>query len=298
MSLLREIQSAAVDSSVPIAALLRKCKILAARLGNDQLKSWIDNELNGYGSKDDLPAYRIVRVNSKGHFSGPFQSGLKNADIPMTCMPENLRRNLSYTYLTSAAAGLEDLISRCEGGVLCEPWNPDIVAHFGGEIYEGMGCIQAWKVIPISAVVAAVDTIRTRVLSFALEIEEEAPEAGEAPPNTNPLPQDRVQQIFTTNIYGTVQNMANASPGASQQATYNQQNAELFRNLLEALAVSGAPEPIVSSAAESVNQMASARNSSSFKEGYVKFMSIVSDHMQVLGTAVAPFIPQLASLMG
>lgn len=297
MSLLREIQNAAVDASVPIATLLRKCKILAARLGNDQFKAWIDNELNGYSSKEDLPAYRIVRVNSKGHFSGPFQSGLKNADIPMTCMPENLRDNLSYTYLTSAAAGLEDLIGRCERGVLSEPWNPDIAAHFGGDIYEGMACMQAWKVIPISAVVSAVDTIRTRVLNFALEIEEEAPEAGEAPPNTIPLPQDRVQQIFNTNIYGTVQNLANASPGATQNATYSEQNSELFRSVLEALSTSGAPAPVVASAVASVNEMAQASTKSSFKDGYIKFMSVVSDHVQVL-SAVAPFIPQLTGLLG
>jgi len=297
MSLLREIQNAAVDASVPIATLLRKCKILAARLGNDQFKAWIDSELSGYSSEENLPAYRIVRVNSKGHFSGPFQSGLRNADIPMTCMPEKLRDNLSYTYLTSAAAALEDIIERCEGGVLSEPWNPDIVAHFGGEIYEGIACMQAWKVIPISAVVSAVDTIRTRVLNFALEIEEAAPAAGEAPPNTIPLPQDRVQQIFNTNIYGTVQNLANASPGATQNATYNEQNSELFRSVLEALSTSGAPAPVVASAMASANEMAQASTKSSFKDGYIKFMSVVSDHVQVL-SAVAPFIPQLTGLLG
>lgn len=298
MSLLREIQSAAIDSEVPLSTLLRKCKVLAARLGNEEFKSWIDRELNGYDSRDDLPEYRVLNVNSKGHFSGPFQSGLRNADIPMTCMPEELRENLSHTYLMQPVAALEDLIARGEGGTLQEAWNPDIVAHFGQNIYQDMNCMQAWKVIPKGAVVAAVDTIRTRVLNFVLDVEAEDPQAGEAPLNSNPLPQDRVQHIFNTNIYGNVQNLANASPGAQQNATYNAQNPELFRDLIRAIEATGAAADLIASIARPVEEMGQATNSSSFREAYVRFMSVASDHIQVFGTAIAPFMPQLAALLG
>ena len=53
MSLLREIQNDAVNSKVKVSDLLRKCKILAARLGNDDFKIWIDSELcNGLMKSD------------------------------------------------------------------------------------------------------------------------------------------------------------------------------------------------------------------------------------------------------
>ncbi|MBL8298078.1 MAG: hypothetical protein JNN30_06960 [Rhodanobacteraceae bacterium] len=298
MSLLREIQSAAIDSGVPLTTLLRKCKVLAARLGNEKFKSWIDRELNGYESKDDLPEYRILNVNSKGHFSGPFQSGLRNADIPMTCMPEELRESLSHTYMMQPVAALEDLIARGDGGTLHEAWNPDIVAHFGQNIYQNMNCMQAWKVIPKGAVVAAVDTIRTRVLNFVLDVEAEAPEAGEAPLNSNPLSQDRVQHIFNTNIYGVVQNLANAGQGVQQNATYNAQNADLFQDLIRAIEASGAPADVVASIARPVDEMRQATNSISFREAYVRFISVASDHIQVIGAAIAPFMQQLAALLG
>jgi hypothetical protein len=298
MSLLREIQSAAIDSNVPLTTLLRKCKVLAARLGNEEFKTWIDYELNGYESKDNLPEYRVLNVNSKGHFSGPFQSGLRNADIPMTCMPEELRESLSHTYLMQPVAALEDIINRGDGGVLHEPWNPDIVAHFGQDIYQNMNCVQAWKLIPKGAVVAAVDTVRTRVLNFVLDIEAEAPEAGEAPLNSNPVPQDRVQHIFNTNIYGDVQNLANASPGAQQTATYNTQNPDLFRDLIRAIESSGVSPDVVASIADPVNAMGQATSPRSFREAYLQFMSAASDHIQVVGAAIAPFMPQLAALLG
>lgn len=39
MSLLREIQNDAVNSDVKVSDLLRKCKILAYRLGNNDFKN-------------------------------------------------------------------------------------------------------------------------------------------------------------------------------------------------------------------------------------------------------------------
>ncbi|MEC8881091.1 MAG: hypothetical protein VYC49_13175 [Pseudomonadota bacterium] len=42
MSLLREIQGSAIDSKAGIASLLRKCKVLAARLGIPNFEyAWI-----------------------------------------------------------------------------------------------------------------------------------------------------------------------------------------------------------------------------------------------------------------
>lgn len=298
MSLLREIQDAAIDASVPLTALLRKCKVLAARLRNEDFSRWIDNELNGYESTDDLPSYRVLSVNSKGHFSGPFQSGMRNADIPMTCMPESMRESLSHSYLMSPVAALEALVAESEHSTLAEPWNPDIVAHFGGEIYQNMQCMQAWKVIPATAVISAVDTIRTRVLNFVLEIEAEEPGAGEAPANTTPVPEERVQHIFNTYITGNVQNLANASPGAQQSATYVEQNPELFRELIAAIERSGAPRPVIAEVRATVDAMGSSASLESFRSAYVRFVSVLADHIQVIGTAASPFLPQLAALLG
>ena len=93
MSLLREIQNAAIDSKTDLASLLRKCKVLAIRLGSADFRKWVDDELSGYKSTGDLPDYRILQVNSKGHFAGAFGSGINNADLPLFCIPEEYREN-------------------------------------------------------------------------------------------------------------------------------------------------------------------------------------------------------------
>jgi hypothetical protein len=297
MSLLRDIQSAAIDSAVPLATLLRMCKVLAARLGNAEFKKWIDDELNGYTSEETLPSYRTLHVNSKGHFSGPFQSGLNNADIPLSCVPEEFRERLSHSHMMEPIAALEALVIKSNSGTAREPWNPDLVAHVGGEIYEGMNCMQAWKVIPLTAVVAALDSVRTRVLNFVLEIEAEAPDAGEAPVNSNPVPQEKVHQIFNTYVSGNVQNLATASSNVRQYAKFNEQDTRLFQDILVALSKSGADAKAVSQMSGVVNDMQSAGSGDGFKKSYLQFISVLADHVQVLGPVLAPYLPALAALL-
>lgn len=298
MSLLRQIQDSAVDSSVELPALLRKCKVLAFRLGNEDFKRWIDNELSGYDEKTDLPEYRILNVNSKGHFSGAFGSGLKNADIPLMCLPEDFRENLGHSYLMQPIAAIASLVSNQSSGILQEAWNPDLVAHFGGKIYEHMVCMQAWKVIPASALVAALDTVRTRVLNFVLEIEAQNPDAGEAMINEKPVPPEKVQQIFNTYITGTVQNLASGSTNVSQHAKWQDgANAEVFAKLLDAVIAANLPNPLQAQVCSVVEELRETSGTPGFKDQYHRFMGILADHMQVLGPVVAPYLAPLAAMV-
>jgi hypothetical protein len=91
MSLLREIQDAAIDNTTNLETLLRKCRVLAARLKNDQFKNWVQFELDGYPSREEVPDYRKFHCQCYGHFSGPFGSGLRHA--PISCF--NLQQKSS-----------------------------------------------------------------------------------------------------------------------------------------------------------------------------------------------------------
>ena len=297
MSLLRQIQDAAIDSSVDLPTLLRKCKVLAARLGNEDFKQWINNELVGYDCKNDLPIYRVLNVNSKGNFSGAFGSSLRNADIPLTCMPKEFRENLGHCYMMSPVAAIASLVKNDNTGTLQEPWNPDVVAYFCQEIYEHMVCMQAWKVIPASSLVAALDSVRTRILNFVLEIEAQNPAAGEAMINEKPVPQEAVQHIFNTYITGNVQNVATGSTNVRQHAKWQEGgDTDLFIRLLDAVVAANVPQPLQTEVAGVIEELRATSGTTGFKEKYHRFMGILADHMQVLGPVVAPYLPPLAAM--
>jgi len=296
MSLLRDIQSSAVDAKEPIGTLLRKCKILAARLGSSEFSAWIECELNGFSERDQLPEYRIMTVGCKGHFSGGFGSAMNNAEIPSRCIPKDFREGLYTSYLAQPISSLESLINDSDGGTVQEPWPADVTAHFGANMYQGMNCLQAWKVIPVNALVGVLDMIRNRVLNFVLEIESEDPQAGDAPLNSQPVAEEKVQQIFHTHISGNVQNLATGSNHVKQHAVNNEQN-EIFNELLHALVSSNGTKESKNEIMGTVEEMRDTQGTTGFKNNYNKFMSVLSDHIQVYGPVVAPFLPALAAIV-
>lgn len=216
MTLLREIQNDAVDQSVDITTLLRKCKILSARLKHQEFSNWVEHELNGYDSNEQLPKYRILDVQSFGHFSGPFGSGLKNAPISSFSLPETLRPIANLAYMDKGISNYSSLVKSDKNISLSSNWPAEIIALHGGKFYQNMNCIGAWRLIGSSQIRGLIDTIRNRVLSFVLEIESQSPNAGEASSTEIPIPQEKVNQIYQTIILGNVGNVSTGGSNVSQ----------------------------------------------------------------------------------
>lgn len=218
MPLLQDIQKAAIDAKSDLPTLLRMCKLLAVRLGNEEFEHWVDSELNGYSDRKTLPEYRILSVQSYGNFDGTFRSA-NEMQISLTILPEQLREVYGHAYFLQGISALVTMVNDPDGRDLIEEWPVGVAVKYASKQMVDMQCIAAWKRVPRAAVVSVVDAVRNRILGFALEIEKRAPEAGESPLNLYPLPQETVTQIFHTNITGNVQNVAAGSMNVRQQAT-------------------------------------------------------------------------------
>ncbi len=59
-SLVEDLLHQALDDTLPIDNLLRKAKVVADKLDVQELREWVDRELNGYAPGDELPQYRKV----------------------------------------------------------------------------------------------------------------------------------------------------------------------------------------------------------------------------------------------
>lgn len=219
MTLLREIQGAATESKIDISTVLRKAKILAARLHNPEFETWVDHELNGYGDKSNLPPYRVLGVGVRGHIRR-FGLHWNDAPIMATFLPEKLRDWGEVCYLDQPIASIASLAASVQdGGQLRMPWPQELAIKFGAKGYRGFECLGAWQVISLHALVGIVDTVRNRVLEFSLRIEAENPAAGEALPDTQPVPKEKVQMIFQNTFYAPVGNVAQGSQDFNQTET-------------------------------------------------------------------------------
>jgi hypothetical protein len=209
--LLRTIQDGAVSSDVPVGELLRRCQVLAARLKVPDLAAWVQHELNGYPDEAALPEYRVLSGLAMGHFTGPFGSGIRNGILPANNLPENLRHWAREAQFRQPIATLEELARRKEDAIRCA-WPGDLVAMVQMDFYENMALGQAWLSISRSSVIGAVETVRNRILTFALEAEHLVGPEGSATPNAA----GALSQVFHTVVYGNVANIAQASSHITQ----------------------------------------------------------------------------------
>jgi hypothetical protein len=204
MSLLREIQAAAIDENSSLTTLLLKCQLLAARIDHDELAKWVDLELNGYPPEAPLPEYRVQgHGRAVGTFSGYLGSGMDNVTLQEGSIKEKHRNTLFNIDLRQPVAALDDFAVEREGGQLAIPWPGDYIAHYGAvdTFVSGMALIGANTIVPKAAVISTLSAIRSRVLRVAVKIERANPDAGEGLAGEDPLPRD-VRAAVTHNIYG------------------------------------------------------------------------------------------------
>lgn len=220
VTLLRDIQHAAIGVDTPVAVLLRQCLVLGVRLGHQGLKDWANLELAGYPDDADLPPYRKkFSTQVLGDLSGPYQSGMRNAGLAKSAIPDEfawLRESLFTAEVRMGVAEIEELVASGEKTFEI-PWPTDVVALLQDHFYEGLNLMRAWQVVPVTALASTLSGIRDRVVQFALDLETENPAAGEAAPGEQPIPPQRVSQIFNQHFYGSHTTFAAAGRDLDQR---------------------------------------------------------------------------------
>lgn len=230
MTLLREIQDAASLDGTRVTSLLRRCKILAARLQSAELAAWVDLELNGYELGEDLPDYRkFGHTEVKGNFSGVLGNVWNDAPIPIQSLGPAIWKHYVGLRLGQGIGSYEDLVFGNDRASFQTTIPADAVLRFAGNVYQGWNCIQAWQEVPRGVIITVLDAVRNKILGFALDIEKENPQAGEADVSSDeaPVPPPIVQQVFNQNFHGSVGNVASGSSDFAQTATVNHQSINL-----------------------------------------------------------------------
>lgn len=214
MSLVDQIIQDAAGTDTPLTSVLRKCLILAFELDHDELKAWVTGELDGFASTDQLPPHRTFAITAKGLLLGGFGAEIRDQPLPSFVLDEPYRWWATTAYANQGVAAYEALVAKDPTGNATVYWPADLVAKYQTKFFAGYALNRAWQVLPIPAIGAMLDTVRTKVLQFALELRKH----GLAEPmvkNTSAkeaLPV--IHQIFQTVIMGGT-NVVGATAGQS-----------------------------------------------------------------------------------
>lgn len=222
--MLRQIQEGATEDTVPLSTVLRRCKVLAARLKHAELDGWVEHELNGYPNWREMPDYRTMSTQVLGNFNGYFQSRILGAQIPTRSIPAEHQDWAFHHHFDEGIAHYEELLrsNKSKGedaGDMQAPLPIEFVArHLAGEgkVLEKYACVEAYRPVTRAMLKGMLDTVRNRVLTFSLDIETEFPELVNEPLPARQQMTDRLSQIFNITIWGGSNTIAAGSGTASQ----------------------------------------------------------------------------------
>lgn len=215
MSIIAKIIAEAIDDNTPVTSLLRKCLVLAHELKNERLKTWVSGELYGFSDGALAPAYRTFPVQSVGDFVGPIHL-MGDQPLQASAMKADWIREFAQSVtITESIASIQSLLGT-ERSSFSLPWSADLVMAHEDVFLEGMTLLRARRVVPRSRVIQIVDTVRNKVLEFALELKDEV---GDADSGLDAIPQEQVERYVTQNFYGDNNIVGSTVHGGSAQAS-------------------------------------------------------------------------------
>lgn len=260
IGLIAQIVNGATGEDISASTLLRLCLRLSRELKNNELATWAQAELSGYDDWKSIPPYRILPGHVKGTFSG-YGSMVKNASIPESFIDDE-HAHLFKNYMTQPVSELQLLSSGSKTSPLTSNWSGDAIYYYQKkDLMDGYHLIEATRLISKPAVAGIIDNVRTRILVFVLQIQDELGLTSGSDAKTSKVTapsSEKITQIFHQTI--TANNVAVGNIGATNQVNVMKGD---FSSLSKALSHAGIDQGLISELAAALE----ADKNEEFKPG-------------------------------
>lgn len=159
-----------VDDAVPMDKSLTRLFVLAKDLGNNEMCSWIDNELHGYKNREDVPDYRKTQSRNMRYSGINASFKVTNAALPPNFLSKELLSVVETIVETSDIVSVLKLASSPNGGVLD-------VSVLASHVYDNTNglvrCTSIHQMVPPQFYSEICANVKTRVLNALLALEQE-----------------------------------------------------------------------------------------------------------------------------
>lgn len=246
-TLLDQIIDGSSDDSVKTPNLLRKVQVAATRIGAPGVVEWVKQELQGYSSDARLPEYRVRATIVAGQFTGPYGSEIK-ANLAF-------HPDFEGDFTVKLHQPIDTLHRFAErGDSIYSPWHPiRVKAYEDAETFGMVGhsLFTAANTIAAEDLSGVIDTVRSKAMEFALELQASFPDAGSVDGPSIATDTAVAPIVFNTtnNIYGHGTNIATGSDISQKSVVKG--NLEEFQRQVKSL---GLEEADASEFAKIVNE--------------------------------------------
>jgi len=263
MKLISEIIDILSSDTGKLSDALIKTKVLLHNVGHKELVPWVNSELNGYPDVDSVPEYRVlpaqVLVNAS---NGAYR--VTSHHIPMGHLDEKHREDLETARMDQSLAVLEKFTEDDDG---------HLQAHIPMESYgilgKGLGnsyqIESAWCEISNASVLQILIQVRSRLLDFVLELNDQFPSELDEEQVKERIGSVDTENLFNSAIFG---DNTTILVGSSNTQTVSNVNIKGdFNALAKTLENNGVSDADISALKDAIDQDSTVINNDSKEFG-------------------------------
>jgi alpha-glucosidase (family GH31 glycosyl hydrolase) len=200
----------------PLSEVFLKLQVIVYMLKNEQLTEWFNSENNGYDKSIVLPEYRILpvlyyaQVEQDRGFSGSLMYNHYNLPIDLI-EDKKIQNIISKLEYRDSISNITDLVSSADEGTIsiAVPNTTLTMSLFSKRLQSNCYIHAIWREIPKNAVQNIIMQIKSKLLQFLLEINENLNLNISFTEMEN---KEKIEKAFsqniTNNIYGNNNNVA------------------------------------------------------------------------------------------
>ncbi|EAA3680069.1 abortive phage resistance protein [Salmonella enterica subsp. houtenae] len=216
-----QLQELASSSDSDILEVLLKAKIISVKLNLNEITDWIENEINGYPTRESTPDYRQCRAPLKAF--NPFRGWIP-VDLGSNT-PQDIKDLFNTACFTESISSIQ-LNANSEKSLRLPL--PESMAEF---LYEGSDSPSkmelAWM-ISSGSMLNIISNVKARIVDWTLELEKKGI-LGEG--LVFSLKEKEVATAMTQNIYNITGNITNSGVFGANNHDITQNNNVSSGNL-------------------------------------------------------------------
>ena len=263
MKLISEIIEILSSDTGKLSDALIKTKVLLHKIGHKELVPWVNSELNGYPDRDSVPEYRVlpaqVLVNAS---NGAYR--VTSHHIPMGHLDEKHRESIETARMDQSLVVLEKFTEKNTG---------HLQAHIPMESYGILGkgldnsyqIESAWSEIGHTSVLQIIIQVRSRLLDFVLELNDQFPNELNEEEVKERISNVDAENLFNSAIFG---DNTTILVGSSNTQTVSNVNIKGdFSALAKTLEKNGVSDSDITALKDAIDQDSSVINDDSKEFG-------------------------------
>lgn len=158
----------------PISRIMLKAQAISFSLEVAEFSEWVQHEQNGYSKGIPIPDYRKCRCSAKVNLTQGFKH-YSNLDVPIDAIPDKMAQEmLSFIYFSEPISELEKMSIDASPDGLLTVVAPAYAYKKANAIFPMADIDMLWKVINVSAASSIVEIVKSKMLSFFLELDKRA----------------------------------------------------------------------------------------------------------------------------